>query len=130
MRNSVILLPLVLVATVSTVAQSGAAESQTGASRVALATVSDPRNRPLLDVSADDFVIEEAGAAREVLSVRPADYPIVILLDNGTDGRADLPFMRTAVAHFIDRIGQRPLEKPSRRRKAAVRRRLHEAGKL
>ena len=109
MRTSVILLPLVLVATVSTVAQSGAPESQTGASRVALATVSDPRNRPLLDVSADDFVIEEAGAAREVLSVRPADYPIVILLDNGTDGRADLPFMRTAVAHFIDRIGQRPL---------------------
>jgi hypothetical protein len=84
-------------------------ESQTGASRVALATVSDPRNHPLVDVGADDFVIEEAGAAREVLSVRPADYPIVILLDNGADGRADFPLMRAAVAHFIERIGQRPL---------------------
>jgi hypothetical protein len=109
MRDRVIPLLLALAAAVLTIAQPGKAESQTGASRVALATVSDPRNRPLVDVGADDFVIEEAGAAREVLSVRPADYPIVILLDNGADGGADLPLMRTAVAHFIERIGQRPL---------------------
>ena len=83
--------------------------SQTGASRVALASVTDPRNRPLVDVSADDFVIQEAGVAREVLSVRPADYPIVVLIDTGSLATADFPVMQKAAAHFIERIGQRPI---------------------
>jgi hypothetical protein len=83
--------------------------SQTGASRIALAGVTDPRNRPLVDVSADDFVIQEAGVAREVLSVRPADYPIVVLLDTGSDARADFQLMQKAAAHFIERIGVRPI---------------------
>jgi len=60
-------------------------------------------------VSADDFVIQEAGAAREILSVRPGDYPIVLLLDTGIDARGDFPMIRKAAAHFIERIGQRPL---------------------
>jgi hypothetical protein len=84
-------------------------DQQTGASRVALANVTDPRDRPLVDVSADDFVIQEAGAAREILSVRPADYPIVILVDTGSEGRADFALIQKAAAHFIDRIGQRPI---------------------
>jgi hypothetical protein len=91
------------------VGQSPATGSQTGASRVALATVLDPRNRPVLDVGVDDFVIQEAGAMREVLSVRPADYPIVLLVDTSVDARADLPMMRRAAAHFLERIGQRPI---------------------
>ena len=82
---------------------------QMGASRVALATVIDARNRPMVDLESDDFVIQESGTAREILSVRPADYPIVVLLDNGAEARADFPVMRKAVAHFIDRIGQRPV---------------------
>ena len=82
---------------------------QTGASRVALAAVTDPRNKPLVDVSADDFVIQEAGAAREILSVRPADYPIFVLLDTGIEARADFAAMQKAAAHFIERIGQRPM---------------------
>src|SRR5712691_2711671 len=108
MRGDVI--PLVLaLSVIAAVAKSGSAEPQTGASRVALATVVDPRNHPLLDVGADDFVIQEGGTAREVLSVRPADYPIVVLLDNGSAASADFPQIRKAVGHFIDRIGQRPL---------------------
>src|SRR4051794_33506674 len=83
--------------------------SPTAASRLALAAVTDPRNRPLVDVSADDFVIQEAGTAREILSVRPADYPIAILIDTGSDARGDFPLMQKAAAHFIDRIGQRPI---------------------
>jgi hypothetical protein len=90
-------------------AQSASPDSQTGASRIALASVTDPRNRPLVDVSADDFVIQEAGVAREVLSVRPADYPIVVLIDTGHDADADFPLLQKAAAHFIDRIGQRPI---------------------
>lgn len=102
-------LVIALAATVCALPQSTSADSQTGASRVALASVTDQRNRPLVDVSADDFVIQEAGAPREILSVRPADYPIVVLLDTGTDARADFPLMQKAVARFIDRIGQRPM---------------------
>lgn len=99
------------LALILTVAASSlqSANSQTGASRVALASVTDPGNRPLVDVGADDFVIQEAGAAREVLSVRPADYPIVVLVDNGNEALADFPLMQKAAAHFIDRIGQRPI---------------------
>ena len=102
-------LVLALAAAASTLAQNTAADSQRGASRVALATVADPRGHPLLDVSADDFVIQEAGAAREILSVRPADYPIVLMLDTGVDARGDLQMIRKAAAHFIERIGQRPV---------------------
>ena len=98
---------LVAISSSSVAAQS--ADSQTGASRIALASVTDPRNRPLVDVSADDFVIQEAGVAREVLSVRPADYPIVVLMDTGNLASADFQLMQKAAAHFIERIGQRPI---------------------
>jgi hypothetical protein len=90
-------------------AQPPAAAPQTGASRVALAAVTDARNRPLVDVGADDFVIEERGSAREILSVRPADYPIVVLLDTGDAARADFALIRKAAAQFIARVGQRPI---------------------
>jgi hypothetical protein len=98
---------LLAIGSSSVAAQS--ADSQTGASRIALASVTDPRNRPLVDVSADDFVIQEAGVAREVLSVRPADYPIVVLVDTGNLATADFLLMQKAAAHFIERIGQRPI---------------------
>lgn len=89
--------------------QSSATGHQTGESRVALAAVTDAANHPFVDVGADDFVIQEAGVAREVLSVRPADYPIIVLLDTGDDPRGDFPLMRKAVEHFINRVGQRPI---------------------
>jgi hypothetical protein len=82
---------------------------QTGTSRVSLAVVTDPRNRPIVDIGADDFVIQEAGAAREVLSVRLADYPIVILFDTSAGARDDVATIRKAVERFIDRIGDRPV---------------------
>ncbi len=92
------------------VAVSGTPDGQqTGASRVALATVLDPKNRPLMDVGPDDFVIQEAGATREVLSVRPADYPIAIMLDTGGEAHNDVPLMQKAVARFLDKIGARPV---------------------
>jgi hypothetical protein len=99
---------LAALAALNAIAQSPP-ELQTGASRVALAAVTDPRNRPLVDVGADDFVIQEAGATREVLSVRPADYPIAIVVDTGEAARADFALMRKAIARFIARLGQRPI---------------------
>ena len=103
------MLHLVLALSAAVAAAAQPPDLQTGASRIALAMVTDTRNQPMMDVSADDFVIQEGGAAREILSVRPADYPIVVLLDNGKDARADFPLIRKAVAHFIERIGPRPL---------------------
>ena len=103
-----VLSPFVLAAVLA-LASVDSPAPQTGASRVALATVTDPRNRPIVDISADDFVIQEAGAPREVLSLRPADYPIVILFDTGAGARDDVALIRKAVERFIDRIGQRPI---------------------
>jgi len=85
------------------------ADSTTGASRFALVNVLDPRGRAVVDVGADDFVVQEAGATREILSVRPADYPIAIVIDTGRDARGDFDLIRKAAEHFIDRIGQRPV---------------------
>ncbi len=82
---------------------------QTGESRVALALVSDSRNRSIVDIGADDFVIQEAGQSREVLSVRVGDYPVVLLLDNGSDARDDFAMLRKAAARFIERLGPRPI---------------------
>src|SRR5205809_546864 len=43
---------------------------QLGASRTVLGTITDSRNRPIVEFGPDDFVVREAGQAREVLSVR------------------------------------------------------------
>jgi hypothetical protein len=82
---------------------------QTSSSRTVLATVSDARNRPIVDVGVDDFVVREAGQARDVLDARVADYPVVVLVDNSADGHSDFETIRKAAARFITRIGQRPV---------------------
>jgi hypothetical protein len=75
-----------------------------------LATVADSRNRPLVDLGPDDFVVREDGSAREVFAVRLADYPIAILIDNGGAARDDFESIRKAVARFVGRIGvERPV---------------------
>jgi hypothetical protein len=99
---------LVLAAVVLMSAEPAA--QQQGTSRTALATVTDPRNRPLVDVEADDFVIQEGPAAREILSVHVADYPVLLMIDTGAAARADWPNIHRAALRFVDRIGQqRPL---------------------
>jgi hypothetical protein len=79
---------------------------QTSSSRTVLATISDARNRSIVDVGVDDFVVREAGQVRDVLDVRVADYPIAIILDNGAEP-ADFDAIRKAAARFITRVGQR-----------------------
>jgi VWA domain-containing protein len=85
------------------------ASQQTGASRVALATVVDPRNHPIVDVEADDFVVHEGADEREILSVHLGDYPVVVMIDTGGSARNDLPMMQRAAEQFIARLGQRPV---------------------
>jgi hypothetical protein len=82
---------------------------QIGASRLALVTVRDAQNRPLVDLSVDDFVVREANRPRDVLSAHIADYPIVVLIDNGRGAARDFDVIQKAAARFITRVGQRPV---------------------
>ena len=82
---------------------------EVGASRTVLATVVDSRGRPVVDIEADDFVVRETGQLRDVLSVRVADYPLAIVLDNGQGAGSDLEAIRRAAARFIARVGRRPV---------------------
>src|SRR5262245_18364638 len=83
--------------------------AQTGASRTALATVFDPRNRAIVDVDADDFVVREGADLREILSVHVTGSPVVVMIDTSGNARCDLATMQRAAGQFIERIGQRPV---------------------
>jgi hypothetical protein len=80
---------------------------QTGASRFALAQVLDPSGKALVDVGPDDFVVQEAGAEREILDLRVADYPVAIVVDNGS--KSDFDTIRAAVVRLLERLGPRPI---------------------
>jgi hypothetical protein len=83
------------------------AQQQLLSSRTLLAVVA-AGNRAIVDLGIDDFVVDEAGAAREVVDVHVADYPIVLLLD--TSGPpAGLDAIREAAARFVGRVGERDL---------------------
>jgi hypothetical protein len=84
---------------------SNQAATQSSTTRLVLASATDPRSRPLVDVGPDDFVVSEAGASREVLSVRIADYPIVVAVDARAEARADFPQIQQAARRFIERLG-------------------------
>ena len=82
-----------------------APQAQTGASRLILAVVTDARGRAIVDVGADDFVVQEANVSRDVLSARVADYPIAVLLDTGSAARPDFGLMQRAALRFVERLG-------------------------
>jgi hypothetical protein len=90
-------------------AASAGAAPQIGASRTALATVVDARGRSIVDLEADDVVVRERGQPRDVLSVRAADYPIAIVLDNSLGSGRDFDPIRDAAQRFIGRVGHRPI---------------------
>jgi VWA domain-containing protein len=97
--------PLILACAIAATATLGDASTQAASSRVVLATVVDNRNHPLVDLGADDFVVREADAPREIFAVRLADYPVVVLIDNGANARGDFETIRKAAARFVSRIG-------------------------
>lgn len=76
-------------------------------SRIVLVTVTGTGSRPLIDLEPDDFVVDEGGQPREILSLHVADYPIVVLLDNTSAAEEDIETVREAAARFISRIGAR-----------------------
>ena len=86
-----------------------ASAQQIGASRTVLATVMDNRGRSMVDIEADDFVVRETGQLRDVLSVRVADYPLAVVIDNGQGAGRDFESIRQAAGRFIGRVGRRPV---------------------
>lgn len=95
----------ILIVSTASVSLPRTASAQTGSSRAVLVTATDAGNRPLANLGEDDFVVREAGEPREVFAVHLADYPLVLLLDNG-DGAGDFESVRQAAARFIARIGR------------------------
>ena len=61
-----------------------------------------------VDFGSDDFVVNEDGDERDVLDVHMADYPVVLLIDDGADA-VTIPSIRAPAARFITRIGERPV---------------------
>ncbi len=80
-------------------------QPQTAASHVVLVSTA-VGGRALVDLGVDDFVVEEDGRAREILDVHIADYPIVILLDDGADAPGEIEAIREAALRFIARVGE------------------------
>ena len=76
-------------------------------SRTLLAMVTDTGNRSLVELEPDDFVVDQGGQPREVLSLHIADYPLVVLLDNSSAATGDLDAIRSAAGRFISRLGDR-----------------------
>ena len=76
-------------------------------SRLVLASVTDAQGRPVLDVTPDEFVVSEGGDRCEIVASYDADYPIVVLIDNSSEARADLEAIRSAVSSFLSRVGER-----------------------
>jgi hypothetical protein len=99
----VLLLSLAVLKPVKTLAHQAQASG-----RILLATVVDVTGKTQVDFGVDDFVIQEAGDAREVLDVHVADYPVVVLIDDGPES-TDLGPITSAVARFVTRIGERPV---------------------
>src|SRR5689334_14867991 len=82
------------------------AQASTAASRLMLAAVTDVRGRTIVDIGPDDVVVQEASATREILSVRIADYPVVVVLDAGGGSTAeDFALIQKAALRFIERLG-------------------------
>lgn len=70
-------------------------------SRFALLSAMDRDGAPILGLSADEVVVEEAGVAREILSVAPASYPVAVVLDTSSFARTGFQELRAAVRAFV-----------------------------
>ena len=87
--------------------QATAPAQQTASSGLVLANVVGADGQILIDLQPDDFLVEEDGVEREVLAVRVADYPVVVLVDDRSGVGNDLPAVREAATRFIERLGDR-----------------------
>jgi hypothetical protein len=101
-------MPRLLLTAFSVAALVGtvAARQGTDTVGVALVTVVNSRNEPTVDVDAADFLVSQGDKPREIIGVRIADYPVVLVLDNSA-GPGDLDAIRSATTRFVETIGDR-----------------------
>ncbi len=85
------------------------AQSGLGSARTVLAAVVSGQGRPVVDVGLDDFVVTEGNAARDILDVHVADYPLAIVLDDRAEFASSIAAVGAAARRFIQRVGERPV---------------------
>ena len=78
------------------------------ATRFMLASVVNPlTDSPVIGLSAEDFVVQEGTTPCETLAVRPADYPVAVLVDTSQAARTEFTQMRKAVRQLVARLSGR-----------------------
>ena len=71
-----------------------------------LVRVTDLNNRAIPDLNKDDFIVQEAGEEREVLSVKPTTAPFNLILLVDVSGSVDnyIDFIRKAARDFVNTV--------------------------
>ena len=66
-----------------------------------------PSGAPAPGLTAADFTVREDGINREVIRVEPAPPPshVLLLVDDSQAADGAVPFLRTALANFMTRVG-------------------------
>jgi len=84
-------------------------------------SVVDEAGAPVPDLGTSDFIVKEDNAAREVLSVSPADEPmtIALLVDTSQMARNDVPHVRGALPDFVTALTN-PNERGEKNRIALI----------
>jgi hypothetical protein len=107
MHTSLRRLGLVIAAVLASAAllvadQRGARE------RSVLVSASGSNDAPVTDLTAADVTVRENGVAREVVRVSPAPPPshVLLLIDDSQVVQTPLPYLRSAMAAFIKRMGE------------------------
>jgi VWFA-related protein len=72
--------------------------------RFVLARVVDGDGAPVIGLAPDEFIVREDGAAREIVNVLPARYPLAVLVDTSSFARPVFLQLRGAVVSFLDAL--------------------------
>ncbi len=76
--------------------------------RFLLASVMDSQTEtPLVGLVAEDFVVQEGTVPCDTVAVRPANYPVAILVDTSHAARAEFTQLRKAVRQLVGRLSGR-----------------------
>lgn len=75
--------------------------------RTALLSVMNREGEPVLDLEPDEIELADGGAAREVVSVTPASYPIAVILDTSGVATTDFSRLRDAAKRYVDSLSGR-----------------------